>query len=437
MYGTGLRTIALIFFLGDLLMIGRLLFIGAFAVFDRFYDRRRPREAAAGYQPRVAVLVPAYNEEKVIERTLRAALRSSYRNLRVILIDDGSRDRTLEVARASFAREEASGRLVVLTKPNSGKADALNFGLAHLGRDEEIFLGIDADTVIARDAVSLLVPHFLDPRVGAVAGNAKVGNRINLWTRWQALEYITSQNFERRALNTLGAVSVVPGAIGAWRTAAVCAVGGFQTDTVAEDADLTMALLRRGYRVEYEDRALAYTEAPVNARGLMRQRFRWSFGILQAVYKHRRVFARKGVLGWIALPNIVVFQILLPLVSPFIDIMFTVGALWYFLQKHFHPESTDPASFQRLVLFFAAFLIIDFLTSTMAFALERRTPHKREDSWLLSQVWLQRFAYRQLFSLVLFKTVKRAAKGEPFAWDKLERTAAVTYQESEDSVHVG
>ncbi len=186
--------------------------------------------------------------------------------------------------------------MLILTKPNSGKADALNFGLEHL-RDEEIFVGIDADTVIARDAISRLVPHFLNPKVGAVAGNAKVGNRINLWTRWQALEYITSQNFERRALNTMGAVSVVPGAIGAWRVSAVREAGGFHTDTVAEDADLTMALLQLGYRVEYEDLALAYTEAPVNARGLMRQRFRWSFGILQAVWKHRAAFAREGRAG--------------------------------------------------------------------------------------------------------------------------------------------
>ena len=159
-------------------------------------------------------------------------------------------------------------------------------------------MGIDADTIIASDAISRLVPHFINPKVGAIAGNAKVGNRVNLWTRWQALEYITSQNFERRALDVLGAVSVVPGAIGAWRVSAVREAGGYQIDTVAEDADLTMALLRRGYRVEYEDMALAYTEAPTNANGLMRQRFRWSFGILQAVYKHSGVFARKGASGF-------------------------------------------------------------------------------------------------------------------------------------------
>ena len=437
MYSAGLKFIAIIFFVGDLLMTGRLLFVGAFALYDRLRSRS-PSEAmlALEHGPSVAVLIPAYNEEKVIERTIRSALRSTYRNVRVIVIDDGSTDRTLEVARHSIAREQAHGRLIVLTKPNSGKADALNFGLKHLRPEDEIFVGIDADTVIAKDAIALLVPHFKNPKVGAVAGNAKVGNRVNLWTRWQALEYITSQNFERRALNTLGAVSVVPGAIGAWRVSAVREVHAFHTDTVAEDADLTMAILRNGYRVEYEDMALAYTEAPISANGLMRQRFRWSFGILQAVFKHREVFARKGVLGWIALPNIIVFQIMLPLVSPFIDIMFAVGAIWYGIQKHFHPESANPADFHRLVIFFAAFLIIDFITSAIAFALERSTPDTREDSWLLSQVWLQRFAYRQLFSVVLFKTVKRAISGEPFSWDKLDRTAAMTYEESEDSVEV-
>jgi peptidoglycan-N-acetylglucosamine deacetylase len=431
-------SITWIFFAGDILMTARLLFIGAFAIFDRLRQHRYGTPAEVeDYKPRVAVLIPAYNEEKVIVRTVQAVLASDYTDLRVIVIDDGSSDKTLEVARTAFDQEEASGQVLILTKPNSGKAEALNYGLEHV-RDEEIFVGIDADTVIAHDAISRLVPHFLNPSIAAVAGNAKVGNRVNLWTRWQALEYITSQNFERRALNTLGAVSVVPGAIGAWRTSAVREAGGYHTDTVAEDADLTMALLQRGYRVQYEDLALAYTEAPVNANGLMRQRFRWSFGILQSVWKHRAAFGRKGVLGWVALPNIVVFQIILPLVSPFIDLMFTVGAIWYFIQKFYHPESTDPASFQWLVIFFVAFLVIDFLASTVAFALERRRAESREDAWLLSQVWLQRFAYRQLFSVVLLKTLKRAIAGQRFAWDKLERTALVSYQrETRDSVKVG
>ena len=425
LFDFGIKTITWIFFLGDLLMTARLLMVGALAVYDRLASHTLgTRGQIASYKPKVAVLIPAYDEEKVIERTVRSVLDSDYPNLHVIVIDDGSKDHTLEVARRGFAQEEAEGRVLILTKPNAGKAEALNYGLEHL-TDEEIFVGIDADTIIAPDAISHLVPHFLNPKVGAIAGNAKVGNRVNLWTRWQALEYITSQNFERRALNTLGAVSVVPGAIGAWRVSAVNEAGRFHVDTVAEDADLTMALLRRGYRVEYEDQALAYTEAPTNANGLMRQRFRWSFGILQSVYKHRAVFARKGALGWVALPNILIFQILLPLVSPFIDVMFIVGVAWYFIQKYFHPESTDPASFQKLVVFFLTFLIIDFFASAIAFVLERRRPGEREDIWLLSQVWLQRFAYRQLFSVVLLKTLKRAAEGQKFAWDKLERTAAV------------
>ena len=438
LFSATLAAIAGIFFLGDILMTGRLISVGVLAIYDRLRSHAfGTRAEVAAYRPRVAVLIPAYNEEKVIERTIQGALDSDYPNLRVIVIDDGSKDRTLEIARRAFAAEEAAGKVLILTKANGGKAEALNYGLDHIG-DAELFVGIDADTIIAPDAIARMVPHFLNPKVGAIAGNAKVGNRTNLWTRWQALEYITSQNFERRALNTMGAVSVVPGAIGAWRVSAVREAGGYHVDTVAEDADLTMALLRNGYRVEYEDLALAFTEAPTNANGLMRQRFRWSFGILQAVWKHRDVVARKGALGWVAIPNIVVFQILLPLVSPFIDLMFVFGTIWYFVQKYFHPESTDPASFQRLLVFFVAFLVIDFIASAIAFALERRQPEAREDIWLLSQVWLQRFAYRQVFSIVLFRTLKRAITGRPFAWDKLDRTAAVKYVpvERRDSVNV-
>ena len=426
LFGAVTGFIVIVFFVGDVLMSGRLVLVGAAAIFDRL--RRHRTEMASGasvFHPAVAVLVPAYNEEKVIARTVRSVLDSTYPNLRVVVIDDGSSDRTAEVACESFASEIAAGRVTVLRQQNGGKARALNYGLQFV--TEEIYVGIDADTLIASDAIAYLVPHFQDPRLGALAGNAKVGNRVNLWTQWQALEYITSQNFDRRALNTFSAVSVVPGAIGAWRTEAVRAASGYKTDTVAEDADLTMALLQNGYKVEYEDRALAYTEAPTTANGLMRQRFRWSFGILQAVFKHRSAFARKGALGYVALPNIVIFQILLPLVSPFIDIMFVVGSLKYLIwDKHFHPESADPASFQQLVLFFFVFLLIDFIASAIAFSLERRHGRDRRDWWLLGHVWLQRFAYRQLFSVVLIKTLRRAIDGKHFSWDKLERTATVT-----------
>ncbi len=416
--------IVMVFFVGDVLMSARLVLVGLFAVIDRL--RRPHRKASPGFNPRIAVLVPAYNEEKVIVRTVRSVLHSDYENLRVIVIDDGSSDNTYEVARAAYAKEIAAGRVEVLTKQNGGKAAALNYALERL--DEEFYVGIDADTVIASDAISKLIPHFEDPEIGAVAGNAKVGNRVNLWTRWQALEYITSQNFERRALNLFNVVMVVPGAIGAWRTAGVKKAGGYPLNTVAEDADLTMNLLEQKYKVVYEDRALAFTEAPIDASGLMRQRFRWSFGILQAVWKHRMAFVKNKAMGLFALPNILIFQMLLPLVSPFIDLMFLAGVVHYMVDRHYHPEAASSASFMKLVAYFLTFLLIDFVTSVVAFSLERRHPANKGDGWLLFHIWLQRFAYRQVFSIVLFKTLKRAIDGKPFNWDKLERTAKMSKQ---------
>jgi cellulose synthase/poly-beta-1,6-N-acetylglucosamine synthase-like glycosyltransferase/peptidoglycan/xylan/chitin deacetylase (PgdA/CDA1 family) len=411
-----------VFFVGDVLMSARLLLIGVLALIDRLRTRKVPK--IPGYEPRVAILVPSYNEETVIVRTIRSVLNSDYPNLHVIVIDDGSTDRTAEVAEQAYAPEIVSGKLQILRKTNAGKAEALNYAIARL--DEEFYVGIDADTVIASDAVSKLICHFTDPRVGAIAGNARVGNKVNLWTRWQALEYITSQNFERRALDLFNVVTVVPGAIGAWRTEAVRHGGGYPINTVAEDADLTMNLLEQGYKVIYEDQSLAFTEAPINASGLMRQRFRWSFGTLQAIFKHKAAFSKNPAMGFFALPNILIFQILLPLVSPFIDLFFVAGVIQYLIDRHFHPEAASAASFDKLLVYFLSFLIIDFVTSALAFSLERKHPAKKGDNWLLFHIWLQRFAYRQVFSVVLFKTMKRAIDGRPFNWDKLERTAKMS-----------
>ncbi|HUV68130.1 MAG TPA: glycosyltransferase [Terracidiphilus sp.] len=425
--------IVTVFFLGDVLMSARLIIVGLFAVIDRF---RKPfHKASPGYNPRVAVLIPAYNEETVIVRTIRSVLNSDYKNLHVIVIDDGSSDITAEVARQAYASEIAAGQVQVFTKENAGKAAALNYALERLS--EEIYVGIDADTVIATDAISKLIPHFEDPKIGAMAGNAKVGNRVNLWTRWQALEYITSQNFERRALDLFHVVTVVPGAIGAWRTAAVKAGGGYPLNTVAEDADLTMNILEQGWKVDYEDRSLAFTEAPIDAKGLMRQRFRWSFGTLQAIWKHRAAFVRNKAMGLFALPNILIFQMLLPLVSPFIDLMFVAGVINFFVDRYYHPEAASSASFERLVVYFLGFLVIDFITSSAAFSLERRHPANKGDGWLLFHIWLQRFAYRQVFSIVLFKTLKRAIDGKPFNWDKIERTAQMSKTTEELTETVG
>jgi cellulose synthase/poly-beta-1,6-N-acetylglucosamine synthase-like glycosyltransferase/peptidoglycan/xylan/chitin deacetylase (PgdA/CDA1 family)/spore germination protein YaaH len=411
-----------LFFIGDFLMSLRLIVIGLLATIDRF--RKRTDFATPDYQPRVAVLIPAYNEEKVIARTVRSVLMSNYKNIRIIVIDDGSTDDTARIVEDMYPKEIADGRVAVLVKSNGGKANALNFALAQT--DEEIYVGIDADGVIAHDAIARLVPHFANPHIGAVAGNAKVGNRVNLWTRWQALEYITSQNFERRAFDLFDVVMVVPGAIGAWRTAAVKDGGAYHPDTVAEDADLTMNLLEQGYAVIYEDQALAFTEAPVTANGLARQRFRWSFGILQAIYKHKGAITKRRAMGLFALPNIFIFQVLLPLLSPLIDLMFIFGIVHYFIDKHFHPDTTSTGDLAKLLAFFTAFLVIDFAASALAFLLERKHPASKGDAWLLVHIWAQRFTYRQLFSWVLFRTIKRALDGKPFSWDKLERTAKMS-----------
>ena len=212
------------------------------------------------------------------------------------------------------------------TKPNGGKPAALNFGLAKT--QAEIVVALDADTVFTRDTITKLVRHFADPRVGAVAGNAKVGNRRNLMTCWQALEYITSQNLDRRAFDVLNCITVVPGAVGAWRREPMVRAGGFSDATLAEDADLTMAIRKQGLAIRYEDEAVALTEAPDTVRGFVRQRFRWMFGTMQAAWKHADVLFRPryGALGFVALPNVLIFQVLFPLISPVMDLML-IGSL--------------------------------------------------------------------------------------------------------------
>ena len=345
--------IVMVFFVGDVLMSARLIIVGIFAVIDRL--RQPALRGLARLQSRAS---PSSSPPTTKKPSSSAP---SARCSTPITRTSASSSSTTAPATAPpksppppTRQEIAAGRVQVLTKPNGGKAAALNYALDRI--DEEIYVGIDADTVIAADAISKLIPHFEDPAIGAIAGNAKVGNRVNLWTRWQALEYITSQNFERRALDLFHVVTVVPGAIGAWRTAPVKAAGGYPLNTVAEDADLTMSLLEQGCKVDYEDRALAFTEAPIDASGLMRQRFRWSFGTLQAVWKHRAAFVRNKAMGLFALPNILIFQMLLPLVSPFIDIMFVAGVVNYFVDRHYHPEAASAASFEKLLAYFLAFL---------------------------------------------------------------------------------
>ena len=263
----GLQRVLIIAFITAIgLGIARVFFVTPLALISRAREKKRVFDP--NYQPLVTVLVAAYNERAVIERTVRSVLDSTYPNLQVIVIDDGSKDGTADEVELRFGDD---ARVMILRQQNGGKAAALNNGLAHA--TGEIFVGFDADTQVDAAAIALMVRHFDNPKIAAVAGNCKVGNRLNLLTRWQALEYITSQNLDRRAYGLLNAITVVPGAIGAWRISAVRAVGGYVTDTLAEDMDLTWRLRRAGWKLENEANALAFTEAPDTLNTLFKQRF--------------------------------------------------------------------------------------------------------------------------------------------------------------------
>jgi peptidoglycan-N-acetylglucosamine deacetylase len=407
-------SIAIVFIVGIVMVSGRALIIGLLAIIEKLRpDHWRTPDPLPG----VSVLIPAHNEENVIVQTVKSALASDYKNLRVIVVNDGSQDRTGELLDSRFGQNE---RVRILHQVNRGKAAALARALGEA--DTEIVVTIDADTEVEPDAIGKLVRHFSDEKVGAVAGNVKVGNRSRWLTRWQALEYITSQNMEKRAFDLLNCITVVPGALGAWRRKAIEAAGGITADTVAEDADLTLAIRRLGWHIDYEEEAIAWTEAPETPGMLIRQRFRWTFGTLQSFWKHSDTLFRPkyGTLGFVALPNIFLFQLLLPLISPVIDLLFLGSVIaWALTQYHIARlpllSATATGDLERSVLFFLGFLLIDVFTCILAFALERK-----EDWSLLVPVLLQRFYYRQLMYVVLFRSVKEAVSGRPVGWRGVE-----------------
>jgi peptidoglycan-N-acetylglucosamine deacetylase len=420
----GGRALHWLFFSGIVLGVGRLTIILLLALAQWWRARRREQTGAGEtYNPFVSVIVPAYKEERVIAQTIESLLGSAYAAFEIIVVDDGSPDRTAEVVRERFAFEP---HVRLLTKENGGKAEALNYGLQHA--QGEIIIGLDADTLFEPTTLGALAHRFHDSRIGAVAGNAKVGNRINLVTRWQALEYITSQNLDRRAFSSLNCITVVPGAVGAWRREALERAGGFSSDTLAEDQDLTLRVRKLGYKIGYSERAVAWTEAPDSLRALARQRFRWSFGTLQCMWKHRDALFRPryGALGFVSLPNVWVFQILFPLVSPVMDLMVIWSLLGALIERLEHPtEYALTSNPKQIIFYYALFLAIDWLAAAVAFALERG------ERWsLLWWLFLQRFGYRQVMYVVMLKSVANAARGALVGWGKLERKATVTARQS-------
>jgi cellulose synthase/poly-beta-1,6-N-acetylglucosamine synthase-like glycosyltransferase len=285
-----------------------------------------------------------------------------------------------------------------------------------------VVVALDADTLFASQTIGALAHRFFDPKLGALAGNAKVGNRINILTRWQALEYITSQNMDRRAFATLNCITVVPGAVGAWRRDLVEQAGGFPGDTLAEDQDLTLAIRRLGYEIGYEEDAIAWTEAPDRLKALAKQRFRWAYGTLQCMWKHKDALFRPryGALGFVALPNVWIFQVLFPLISPVMDLMLVYTLISAGLDWLEQPKGYTSTNLRQVLFYYVLFLVIDWLAACFAFIFE-----KRERWGLLWWLFLQRFCYRQVMYYVMIKSLAVATRGVTVGWGKLDRKATV------------
>lgn len=362
-------------------------------------SRRKPLEAAGHFTPPVLVLIPAYNEEKVIRRTLDAVLQSDYPNFRVLVVDDGSTDRTADIV-GGVAR--AHPQVNWISKPNGGKFSALNRGLREAW--EEYVVTIDADTIILPDTISHLIAPFAGQTVDAVCGNVQVGNRNGLLTRFQDVEYVTSQNYDRRAFDAANCIPVVPGATGAWRRRTVLRAGGYSPDTLTEDADLTLSLLCRGAKIVYQPLAKSITEAPRDTKALLRQRFRWGYGTLQSLWKHRGYFGR-GSLGWIALPNLLLFQLIFPTLAPLSLIVLVAAAI--------------RGAWLLPLIWFAVFVVVDLTGAAVAFRLERRS---FKELWV---VLAQRFYYRPFMYVVTLRSLLAAVIGRRHGWNKLERHGSV------------
>ncbi|WP_176224284.1 glycosyltransferase [Maritimibacter sp. HL-12] len=377
--------------------------------------RRRKVTFDPGFTPLVSILVPAFNEESVIVRCVDSLLASDYPDLRIVVIDDGSTDHTVEMVQRNWAGDP---RVTLLTEENQGKWHAENYAIATI--ETPIFIGVDADTVIAPDAISWLVQQFKDPRVGAVAGYVEVGNPSNLLTRFQALEYIVGQGLARRAFEVFNGILVVPGAIGAWRTEAVRQAGLYSPSTITEDADLTVAVHRAGYLVRFEEKALAYTEAPERVGALMRQRIRWSLGMLQTSWKHRGALAEGRSVGLISIVDAIWVGFITFLLSP---LVYVLGAL-YLVRAGFFLATNgfSGIDIMQLVLIgsILGLVLVDVVTALAAFLLDRR-----RDLRLVALVPLTRLGYRQLLMVAALRALARAVTGRLYGWNKLRRTGAV------------
>lgn len=387
--------------IGILIVLRALLVL----VLATYQARQRRRELAVRTNipddelPSVVVLVPAYNEEVGIERAVRSLAGGDYPGLEVVVIDDGSKDDT-----AAIVERLSIPNVRLIRQDNGGKAAALNTGIDHT--DAEIVVMVDGDTLFEPDTIRRLVAPMVDPEVGAVSGNTKVGNRGGMLGRWQHIEYVMGFNLDRRMYEVLQCTPTVPGAIGAFRRSVLEAVGGVPADTLAEDTDLTLAIGRTGAKVMYADDARAWTEAPSTFTALWRQRYRWSFGTMQAVWKHRGAMISRAPndrrIGRRALPYMIAFQIILPVIAPLIDLFALHGLLF--------------SDAERIGMLWLAFNAVQLLIAAYGFWLDDES---LKPLWALP---LQQFVYRQLMYLVIIESTVSAIKGARSGWKHLPRT---------------
>ncbi|MBS1701257.1 MAG: glycosyltransferase [Armatimonadetes bacterium] len=414
--------LATLFIVAIALGIVRIFFLLPLAL---VHFRRRPQlDVIPTTGPTVSVLIAAYNEESTIEATVRSVLASRYPLAEVIVVNDGSTDGTREVI-------DQLTEVVAIHKENGGKASALNAAIERA--TGELLFCIDADTQLDPDAIGRMVPYFDDEKVGAVAGNVEVGNIHNVVTSWQAVEYRTSQNLDRQAYSQLNAITVVPGAIGMWRREAVVAAQEYQSDTLAEDMDLTWRIRMLGYKIDTENRAVAYTEAPETISALFRQRFRWAFGTLQCLWKHRRALGRYGWFGRLALPTLWLFQVIFQILAPIMDVKIFF-AIISAVMVYFSPvPGSDPQSsygkivgeapppkitdaLLPIIVLYCVFLGLELISGWVAYKMDRKP------AWRLWWLIPQRFVYRQLMYAVVLRGLWRAMLGVPQGWGKLKRT---------------
>lgn len=356
--------------------------------------------------PDVSVAIAAYNEEKVIARTIEALCRSRYTRLKeVIVVDDGSSDGTARVVTKMAATDP---RIRLLRQENAGKATALNRAFDHAR--SPIVVTLDADTQFTPDTIGNLVRHFtLEPeeQLAAVAGVVKVGNLGNLLTRYQALEYLTMIGVDRGAQDLLKAIMVIPGACAAWHRDAVRRVGGFSRTTLAEDCDLGLALQQAGYIVRQDDDAVCYTEAPETVHALVRQRFRWMYGILQTLWKRRRMIfnPRHGWLGMLILP-LAVISVVMPLI--FLPFVYAMAMVLF-----------EGQGLGKVLLYAAIFVLAQLLSAIVGVWLTRDRPSH------LLMVPLYRLIYEPLRAYILYASALAVLRGVRPGWNKLQRLGTV------------